>query len=71
MYRFKKEKYHELLDGRKEIWLAEKLGYSIQMLSYIFNNKRDCRKMVAYAIVQALHPECEIEDFFEYIEKGE
>lgn len=71
MYRFKKEKYHELLDGRKEIWLAEKLGYSIQMLSYIFNNKRDCRKMVAYAIVKALHPECEIEDFFEYIEKGE
>lgn len=71
MYRFKKEKYYELLDGRKEIWLAEKLGYSIQMLSYIFNNKRDCRKMVAYAIVKALHPECEIDDFFEYIEKGE
>lgn len=71
MYRFKKEKYKELFDGHKILWLSEKIGYSIQMLSYIFNNKKDCRKIVAYSIVKALQPECEIEDFFEYIEKGE
>ena len=71
MYRFKQERYSELLDGHKISWLSEQIGYSIQMLSYIFNNKKDCRKMVAYAIVKALKPECEIEDFFEYIEKGE
>lgn len=70
MYRFKQEKYKELMDGRKVLWLSEEIGYSIQMLSYIFNNKKDCRKHVAYAIVKALQPSCEIEDFFEYIEKG-
>ncbi len=71
MYKFKQEKYDELLNGRKILWLSEEIGYSIQMLSYILNNKKDCRKMVAYAIVKALHPESEIEDYFEYIEKGE
>lgn len=71
MYRFKQETYKELLDGHKISWLSEQIGYSIQMLSYIFNGRRDCRKMVAYAIVKALKPENEIEDFFNYIEKGE
>lgn len=71
MYRFKQEKYKELMNGRKVLWLSEEIGYSIQMLSYIFNNKKDCRKPVAYAIVKALQPSYEIEDFFEYIEKGE
>lgn len=71
MYRFKQETYKELFDGRKILWLSEQIGYSIQMLSYIFNNKKDCRKIVAYSIVKALQPECEIEDFFEYIEKGD
>lgn len=70
MYRFKQEKYEELLNGHKILWLSNQIGYSIQMLSYIFNNKKDCRKMVAYSIVKALHPESNIEEYFDYIEKG-
>ena len=68
MYRFKKEKYLELLDGRTADWLANQIGYTNTTLSLIFNGHKNCKKVLALAIVKTLNNDYEIEDFFEYIE---
>lgn len=71
MYRFKKEKYKELLDGRTIEWLSKNIKYNRVTLSNILNGKIDCKKVVAIAIVKTLNNDYELDNFFEYIEKGE
>lgn len=71
MYKFKIEKYKELLDGRSIEWLSENIKYNRVTLSNILNGKILCKKVVAIAIVKILNDDYNLDDFFEYIEKGE
>lgn len=70
MYRFKKDKYIELLDGRTVEWLSKEIGYSATTLYLVFNCHKNVKKALAIAIVKTLNDDCEVEDFFEYI-RGE
>lgn len=69
LYRFKKEKYTELLGDKTVVWLSKQLDYTVPMLYNIFNNNINCRKIVALAIVKTMSNSYEIEDFFDYIER--
>lgn len=71
MYIFKKEKYKELLNGRSIEWLSNETKYNRVTLSNILNGKLHCKKMIAIGIVKTLNGNNSVEDFFEYIEKGE
>lgn len=71
LYRFKSEMLDSLMGDKTARWLASEIECSEQTLSYIFNNKRYCTKSLAYIIVKTMHPDKEINDYFEYIEKGE
>lgn len=71
MYRFKKEKYDELMNGRMSLWLAEQLGYNVSTLSRIFNG-RPCKRALAIAIVKTMDSIRDVEYFFDKIDdKGE
>lgn len=69
LYRFRKEKYTELLGDKTVVWLSKQLDYTVPMLYNIFNNNINCRKIVALAIVKTMNNSYEIEDFFDYIER--
>lgn len=71
MYIFKKDKYDELLDGRSIEWLSEQTKYNRVTLSNILNGKIHCKKIIAIAIVKIIDGNNSVEDYFEYIEKGE
>ena len=68
MYKFKKEKYLDLLDGRTVEWLAKQIGYTNVSLYYLFNGQRTCKKALAIAIVKTLNNKYKVEDFFDYVE---
>jgi hypothetical protein len=67
MYKFKKEKYFDLLDGRTVEWLSREVGYSSTMLYLIFNGHKNCKKALAIAIVTTLDKDSNIEEYFEEI----
>lgn len=69
MYRFKKEKYTELLGEKTVVWLSKQLDYTVPMLYNIFNNNINCRFIIAFAIVKMVDIHYEVKDFFDYIEK--
>lgn len=72
MYKFKTEKYNELLDGRSMTWLSEKLNYSRSSLYKVLNEGEKCKKIIAIAIIKTLNKDYILEDFFEKIDdKGE
>lgn len=68
MYKFKTDKYLELLDGRTAEWLARELGYSATTMSLIFNARKNVKKALALAIVKTLNNNYEVDYFFEYVE---
>lgn len=67
MYKFKTEKYMELLNGRTVEWLSGQLGYTATTLYLIFNGHKTCKKALAFAIVKTLDNNNEILDFFELV----
>ena len=71
MYKFKKDKYMELLDGHTVEWLSKKIGYSATTLYLIFNCRKNVKKAFAIAIVKTLSNDYEVEDFFEIVVEGE
>jgi hypothetical protein len=71
MYKFKKEKYVELLDGRTVEWLSTQVGYSTTTLYLVFNGHKTIKKALALGIIKTLNNNYEIEDFFELVDKGE
>lgn len=64
MYKFKNEKYKEIIEKYKINGIAEKIGITPTYLSLILNNKKDCKKTVAYCIVKAIDSNAEINDYF-------
>lgn len=64
MYKFKKDKYEEVINKYKIKGMAEKIGITATYLSLILNNKTECKKTVAYCISKAIDSEAEIEDYF-------
>lgn len=67
MYKFKKNKYDEVIAKFKIKGLAETIGITSTYLSMVLNNKINCKKTVAYCITKALNSEAEIDQFFEII----
>jgi hypothetical protein len=67
MYKFKIEKYIELLNGKTVEWLSKELGYSSTTLYLIFNGHKDCKKALAIAIVKTLDINNEVDEYFEKI----
>ena len=63
MYLFNKDMKNELLQGRKIIFIANKLEISTNGLRNVLNGKRKCSKMYAYALISLLGY------FFDDIEK--
>ena len=55
MYKFKKEKYIELLNGRTVEWLSKQINYTSVTLYNIFNGHKTCKKVLALAIVKTLN----------------
>ena len=64
MYKFKTDKYIELLDGRTVEWLSKELGYTNMSLYALFNGRRTCKKAMAIAICTVLG-KSDINDYFE------
>ena len=64
MYKFKKDKYEEVMSKYKMKGIAEKIGITQVYLSLILNNKNDCKKTVAYCITKAIDSNAEINDYF-------
>lgn len=64
MYEFKVELKDELLDGRKIVYLANKIGLTRDRLMKILNGKQTTRKLTAYCIVKACNSDAEINDYF-------
>ena len=67
LYKFKTERYKELLNGRSVEWLSQELGYNVTTLYLIFNGHKSCKKALAFAIVKALDINNEVGDYFEKI----
>lgn len=65
MYKANKEKF-ALINQRA---LARIVGMSFEAINRIINGKQVTSKTTAYCIVKSIHPEAEIEDYFE--KKGE
>ena len=65
MYLAIKEKF-KVINQRK---LADKIGMSYETLNRIINGKQGTKKLTAYCISKAIHPEAEIEDYFIVKEK--
>lgn len=71
MYLFNKVEKSKILSGRTITYVANKIGVTNAFLTSVLNGKRVCSKTVAYCIVKCLCQEAEIEDYFDYIKKGE
>lgn len=69
MFVFKNELKEQLLDGRKVIYVAKKIGITRQQLDYILKGQVATRKVTAYCIVKSCNPDAEIEDYFYRKEK--
>ena len=67
MYKFKIEKYIELLNGKTVEWLANELGYTSTTFYLIFNGHKYVKKALALAIVKELDNDNEVEEYFEKI----
>lgn len=64
MYKFKQERYEEIINKYKISYIAKIVGISRVYLSYILHNKKNCRKNVAYFITKTLDKNKEIEYYF-------
>ena len=67
MYKFRKEKYVDLLNGKTVEWLANELGYTPTTFYLIFNGHKSVKKALALAIVKELDIKNEVEEYFEKI----
>lgn len=69
MYKFRTEKYMELLNGHTVEWLAKKTGYTNMSLYALFNGRRTCKAALGIAICSILDKE--FEEYFYCINEGE
>lgn len=67
MYKFKQEKYEEIINKYKLSYIADKVGITRIYLSYVIHNKYNCSKSVAYGITKAIDENKEIDYFFDKI----
>lgn len=64
MYLFRVELKDQLLDGRKIIYVANKIGITRSYLNQILNCERETTKLTAYCLVKACDKDAEIDDYF-------
>jgi plasmid maintenance system antidote protein VapI len=67
MYKAKTEQFKNI----KQREIAEKVGITEFTMSRIINQKQNTSKTTAYCIVKTIDKNAEIEDYFDYIKKGE
>jgi len=67
MYIFKKDKSIKI----NQTIASEVIGLAQPTLSNILNSKVACRKVTAYCITKYIDENAEIEDYFDYVKKGE
>lgn len=67
MYKWK----YENLTLRKQKEASKIIGVTPQWLCNICGRKVTIRKLLAYCITKYISSEAEIEDFFDYVKKGE
>lgn len=68
MYKFRIEKYVDLMGGRTVEWLSNEVGYTNMSLYALFNGRRVCKKALAIAICHVLDKD--LNDYF-YVVEGE
>ena len=68
MYKFRIEKYVDLMGGRTVEWLSNEVGYTNMSLYALFNGRRACKKALAIAICHILDKD--LDDYF-YVVEGE
>ena len=69
MYKFRVEKYVDLLGGRTVEWLSNEVGYTNMSLYALFNGRRSCKKALAIAICHILDKD--LNDYFYVIDDSE
>jgi plasmid maintenance system antidote protein VapI len=67
MYYFKED----VINIFNQSEIARQLGVAVETISRIFNRKQGCSKLMALCIVKVIHPEAEINEYFEIKKKGE
>lgn len=68
MWKFKDK---DLAKNYNKTQVAKIIGLNADTLRRVINGKQECSKLVAYCITKFLNSEAEINDYFEYIKKGE
>lgn len=68
MYIFDETLKTEFLQGRKIIYIANKLEISPNGLRSVLNGKRGCSKVYAYALLKWMG--YDVEDFIKYFKEG-
>lgn len=69
MYKLK-ENVELDFDGRKKTYIAQKVGITLTTLIAITKHHKPCSKPLAYYLTKLQNEDAEIEDYFEYVEKG-
>lgn len=68
MYIFDESLKNEFLQGRKIIYIANKLEISPNGLRSVLNGKRSCSKVYAYALLTLLG--YDVDNFVKYFKEG-
>ena len=64
MFKIKEEQGERIKRKYKLTYIAEEIGVSITLLSFILKGKRPCSKKLAYCITKFIDSEAEISEFF-------
>ena len=62
--RLKQEKIQQIKQKYRLDYIAKEIGVSNQFISYLFHNKRGCRKRTAQKIVDIVDSNAKIEEYF-------
>jgi DNA-binding XRE family transcriptional regulator len=61
----------ELAKTYNKTQMAKVVGLNPDTLRRVISGKQRCSKLVAYCITKFLSSEAKIEDYFDFVEKGE
>lgn len=65
MYYFKED----IVNIFNQSAIARETGVTVETINRIFNRKQGCSKVLALCIVKIIHPEAEINDYFDFIKR--
>ena len=71
LFTIKEEQAERIKRRYKLSTMAEEVGISTTLITFIFKKLRPCSKKTAYAITKYIDSEAEIDDFFVRVDKGD